>query len=156
MSASQLNVSPVSIALGFVAAAVAVLTMHEALVYLLGIYKLVPPTLQAWSMAPRPPYGVPTIVNSVFWGGLWGALFAIVWPKLPGGTMWLRGLIFGLIVAVISNWTLLPFIKGTLFKLPNQVYFGGFDPTRMLVTLAILGGFGLTTGLVYGLLRGRN
>ena len=100
--------------------------------------------------------GLPTIINSIFWGGLWGVVFAAVWPKLPGGAMWLRGLIFGLLVAVVSNWTLLPFIKGTLLKLPNQVYFSGFDPMRMAAVLLILGGFGLTLGLVYGLLRNRS
>jgi hypothetical protein len=155
-TARSSNVSPVSLLLGFVAAAVAVVTVHQAIVYVLGMYKFLPATSQAWSMRPIPPYGVPQIVNSIFWGGLWGALFAAVWQKLPGGAMWLRGLIFGLLVALFSNWMLVPLIKGVLLKQPNQPFFGGFDPTRMVATVLILGGFGLTLGLVYGLLRDRS
>jgi hypothetical protein len=156
MASGSSNISPASLLLGFVAAAIAVVTVHQAIVYVLGMYKFLPPAVQAWSMRPVPPYDVPQIVNSIFWGGLWGALFAAIWPQLPGGAMWLRGLIFGLLVALFSNWMLLPFIKGTLLKLPNQAFFAGFDPTRMLATVLILGGFGLTLGLVYGLLRNRS
>ncbi len=148
--------SPTAIILGFVAAAIAVLTVHQSIVYGLAYAKVLPASSQAWSMASVQPYGVPKIVNDVFWGGMWGVLFSIIWPKLPGGAMWLRGLLFGLLIALISNWMLVPFIKGTLLKLPNQAYFAGFDPTRMMATLLILGGFGLTTGLIYAVLRGRN
>jgi hypothetical protein len=150
------GVSPKSLLLGFVAAAIAVLTVHQGIVYLFASYKMLPPTSVAWSMKPFGPWGVPQIANSVFWGGLWGVLFAAIWPKLPGGAMWLRGLIFGLLVAVVSNWMLVPFIKGVIFNVPKQVYFGGFAPDRMLITLCILGGFGAMLGLVYGLLRGRD
>ena len=51
---------------------------------------------------------------------------------------------------------LLPFIRGTLLSMPRQDYFASFDPTRMGATLLILGGFGLATGLIYGLLRSRS
>jgi hypothetical protein len=30
-----------------------------------------------------PPFGVPTIVNQMFWGGMWGLLFAAVADTLP-------------------------------------------------------------------------
>lgn len=149
------GLSPLDLAFGFVAAAVAVLTVHQGIVHVLGLYKMLPPTSIAWSTKPFGPLGIPTILNSVFWGGLWGVLFAAVWPKLPGATMWLKGMIFGLIVAVVSNWMLVPFIKGTLFKVPNQTFFANLDPTRMAITLLIVGGFGTVLGLVFGLLRRR-
>ena len=155
MAAGSPVISPVNLLLGFVAAAIAVVTVHQAIVYLLVMFKFLPATSQAWSMRPIAPYSVPAIVNNMFWGGLWGALFAVIWPKVPGGAMWLRGLIFGLAVALISNWILVPLIKGVLLKLPNQPFFGGFEPTRMIATLLILGGFGATLGLVYGLIRSR-
>jgi hypothetical protein len=144
---------PVNLLLGFAAAALAVLTVHQSIVYGLGLYKL--STSVPWSLKPFGPFNVPQLVNSMFWGGLWGALFAAVWPKLPGGAMWLRGLFFGLLIAVISNWMLVPFVKGTLFKMPNQVFFAGGVPERMAVTMLIQAGFGSALGLIYGLLRGR-
>jgi len=147
--------TPVDLALGFLAAALAVLTVHQALVYLFGLYKLVPATVQAWSMKPLGPLNVPAVLNNVFWGGLWGMLFAVVWPRLPGGVLWLRGLVFGLLVLLIGNWLLLPLIKGTILGQANLPYFSGFDPQRMLVGAAILGGFGLMMGLLFGLMSGR-
>jgi hypothetical protein len=147
--------SVASLAIGFIAAAIAVVTVHQGIIYALGAAKLVPATSQAWSLKPMGPFNVPTLLNGVFWGGLWGILFAAIWPKLPGGAMWLRGLIFGLLVALFSNWMLVPFIKGTLFKMPNQSFFGGYDPQRMLVTLLILGGFGLALGVIYDAMRRR-
>ena len=76
-----------------------------------------------------PPWGVPRLVNNIFWGGLWGALFALIYEWIPGGMSWLKGLIFGLLIVVVSNWILLPLIKGQVFGQANQVLFGGWDPT---------------------------
>ena len=36
-----------------------------------------------YAMRGVPPYGVPTIVNQMFWGGLWGLLFAAIVDMLP-------------------------------------------------------------------------
>ncbi len=155
MASASTTARPLSLLLGFVAAAIAVVTVHQSIIHLLALYKVLP-NAQAWSMRPVAPYGVPQIVNSVFWGGLWGVLFATIWPKLPGGTLWLRGLIFGWLIAVLSNWILVPLVKGVILKMPNNFFFGGFDPLRMLATALILSGFGLTLGLVYGLMAGRS
>lgn len=145
--------------LGFVAAAIAVVTAHQAIVYALALPSvgLLPPTTQAWSTRPYGPFSVPTIANSIFWGGLWGALFGLIWDKLPGGAMWLKGLIFGLIITVISNWTLLPLIRRALgvTNAAQIALFSGGDPKRMLAVALILGGFGAMTGLVYSLIAGR-
>ena len=136
--------------LGFIAAVIAVVTAHQlmcVLVTTLGLAKIEP-----WSLKGVPPFNVPTIVNSMFWGGLWGALFAVIHRKLPGGMMWLKGLIYGLMIVVISNWLLLPLIKGKIFGVPNQILFAGGDPKRMLVGVMILGAFGTALGFIYGLI----
>jgi hypothetical protein len=70
--------------------------------------------------------------------------------------MWVRGLIYGVLVVIFSNWLLVPFIKGTIFKLPNQAFFGGLDAKRMMTTVVILCTFGLAVGLIHGLLRRRH
>lgn len=137
------------VVIGFIVGAIAVVTAHQLMLVALTAAGLI--KAQAWSMATVPPFGVPNIVNSMFWGGLWGALFAVIWTKLPGGAMWLKGLIYGLCVVVISNWLLLPLIKGKIFGQANQLLFAGGDPKRLLAGALILGVFGLVTGLLYGL-----
>jgi hypothetical protein len=143
------------IVLGFIAAAISVLVVHQGIIYLLTAAGYIPGT--PWSMTQTiPPYGVPYLVNSVFWGGLWGVLFALIYQWVPGGWSWLKGLIYGLAIVVVSNWILLPLIKGQVFGQANQVLFGGWNPTRMAVGALILGGFGLGLGIVYGFMRPRS
>jgi hypothetical protein len=140
--------------LGFVAAAITVLTFHEGVIYLLGTAGYIPN--RAWSMTPPiPPWGVPRLLNNVFWGGLWGVLFALIYDWLPGGLSWLKGLVYGLLIVIVSNWLLLPLIKGSVFGQPGQVLFAGWNPERMLITTAIVGSYGLGLGIIYGLIRPR-
>jgi hypothetical protein len=137
--------------LGFIAAAISVVLVHESIILLLTKFEVIRGT--PWSMDGVPPWGVPKLINNIFWGGLWGVLFALVYEWIPGGMAWLKGLIFGIFIVVVSNWTLLPLIKGQVFGQANQVLFGGWNPTRMLVVLSILGGFGLALGIIYRLLQ---
>jgi hypothetical protein len=99
-----------------------------------------------------PPWGVPRLINNVFWGGLWGVLFALLYDRIPGGMAWLKGLMFGLFIVVVSNFILLPLIKGQVFGQANQVLFGGWNPQRMVIVAVIVGGFGLGLGIIYGLI----
>jgi hypothetical protein len=142
------------IVLGFIAGAITVVTFHEGMIHLLATAGYFPN--RAWSMTPAiPPWGVPRLLNNVFWGGLWGVLFALVYSWIPGGWAWLKGVIYGFLMVVVSNWLLLPLIKGRLFDQPNQVLFSGWDAQRMLLTIAIVCGFGLGLGIIYGLMRPR-
>jgi hypothetical protein len=137
--------------LGFIAAALSVLIVHEGIIQLLHTAGYIPG--RGWAMKPAiAPWGVPRLVNNVFWGGLWGVLFALLYQWIPGGMAWLKGLIFGLFIVVVSNWLLLPLIKGQMFGYPNQVLFGGWNPTRMWIVALIVGGFGLGLGIIYGLI----
>ena len=142
------------IVLGFVAAAISVVVVHETIIYGLTQAGWIRGT--GWGMQPIPPWGVPRLINNIFWGGLWGVLFALVYDWVPGGMAWLKGLIFGLFIVVVSNWILLPLIKGQVFGQPNQVLFSGGDPWRMLMVACIVGGFGLGLGIIYGLIRPRD
>jgi hypothetical protein len=139
------------IVLGFIAAAISVVLVHESIILLLTKFEVIRGT--PWSMDGVPPWGVPKLINNIFWGGLWGVLFALVYEWVPGGMAWLKGLIFGIFIVVVSNWILLPLIKGQVFGQANQVLFGGWNPQRMLVVLCILGGFGLALGIIYRLLQ---
>lgn len=146
------RVSSRTLVIGFIAGALAVVTAHQLMyvvVTQLGLAKLTP-----WSMRPVAPFGVPTILNGIFWGGLWGVLFALVAERLPGRDYWQKGLVYGLMVVVVSNWLLLPLIKGALGA-PNQVLLAGGDPKRLLAGALILGAFGIALGIFYRLLRQR-
>ena len=80
-------------------------------------------------------------------------LFAFVYDWIPGGAAWLKGLIFGLFIVVVSNWILLPLIKGQVFgPAETKACSGGWNPTRMLIVAVIVGGFGLGLGIIYGLI----
>lgn len=142
--------------LGFIAAAISVLVVHQTIIYLLGtsgMTKSVP-----WNMRPLgygPVPWLPILANNVFWGGLWGVVFALVYNALPGGWSWLKGLIFGLLVVVFSNWIFLPLIRQYAFGYPPQALFSGFNgsnPMVLVPSLLILTGFGLGLGILYGLI----
>jgi hypothetical protein len=124
--------------------------VHETIIYALTQFGMIRGT--AWGMQPIPPWGVPRLINNIFWGGLWGVLYAWLHDRIPGGASWLKGLIYGLAIVIVSNWMLLPLIKGRVFGQANQVLFSGWDPQRMLATVIIIGGFGIGLGVIYGLI----
>jgi len=146
-------------ALGFVAAAISVLIVHQGIIYVLGITGMTRST--PWTMRPLgygPFPGIPLLINSIFWGGMWGALFGLLYDKLPGTVSWLKGLLFGIGVLIVSNWIFLPLIRQYVFKYPPQALFAGFNGSNPMVLLPgflILAGFGLGLGIVYGLLARR-
>jgi hypothetical protein len=151
--------------LGFFAAMLAVLLVHQPIVHFLVGLGWIPgraynmgavntaPAELANFMKSLGFAGWPVLFNSLFWGGLWGGLFGLIHHRLPGGLLLIKGLIYGLLILVFSNWILLPFIRGTLMGLPNNPFFAGFVPNRMLAGAMILGGFGAATGFIYSLLR---
>jgi hypothetical protein len=145
--------------LGFIAAAISVLIVHQGIIYVLGTYGMTRST--PWTMRPLgygPFAGIPLLANSVFWGGMWGALFGLLYDKLPGTWSWLKGLIFGILVVIFSNWIFLPLIRQHVFNYPSQALFSGFNGSNPMVLLPgflILAGFGLGLGIVYGLLARR-
>jgi hypothetical protein len=149
--------------LGFIAAALAVLVVHQPIIAALAATKVIPAV--AYNMEPLKTApvvlaqvfsgmgfkGWPLLFNNIFWGGLWGVVYSLVaLPLLPAGwSAWVKGLAFGAFITVASNWLLLPYLKA-------QPLFGGFDPARMLVTLSIILPFGIAVALFYRLLGRRN
>jgi len=128
------------LALGFVAGAIATVTAHEIIDYILhaaGIFPRVP-----WSMTPAGVTGVPQIVSDIFWGGLWGVLFALISDKIPGENLTVKGLIFGIAgPAILGVFILLPLITGRF-----PLFFGG-DVKLLGSVLLILAGFRRGDGL---------
>ena len=67
---------------GFVAGALSVLIFHQLGFWISNELGYTRATL--YSMRGVPPWGVPTIVSSAFWGGLWGIAAAFLVRRLPG------------------------------------------------------------------------
>ena len=134
---------PMRAVLGFVAAVIAVLVFHQGAWALLHLAGLMPPP---YPMGPVPPWGVPQTIDFCFWGGLYGAVYGLVLPKLqmPG---WVSGLLLG-VIATLVLWFIVAPIKG------RPIAFG-WAWQSMLVVLAIHAVWGIGVGLVLPLLQFR-
>lgn len=132
---------------GFLAGVIATVTIHELIKLALfnaGIFPRSP-----WSMNPAAMTGLPQIASDAFWGGLWGALFAVVFDYVPGAGATSKGLVFGILgPALLGVFLLVPLITGRF-----PVFFGG-DPKMIGSVLLILAGFGAATGWLYSLFVG--
>ena len=130
---------------GFIAGAIAVVTAHELINYVLlqqGLFPRVP-----WSLSPSAMTGVPQIISDMFWGGLWGTVFALVMGDRPS---LLNGVLFGVLgPALLGVFVAVPMITG---RFPP--FFGG-DPKLIGSVLLILAGWGAATAWLYGLMRSR-
>ncbi len=126
--------TPQRAAIGFLAAVLSVLVFHQGMILFLretGLFGF-PRTALVWNLAANPrAFGLPTLLNQCFWGGLYGAAFGILAPRarLP---MWLSGLITGaattlvgmFVIAAIrgtpiaAGWQLLPWLRGLSIGIP--------------------------------------
>jgi hypothetical protein len=138
---------PARAALGFFAAAVSVLTFHQAawaILHVLAIPGLeMPPPYPTFAI---PPFGVPVILNLCFWGGLYGAVFGLLAPQLRG-RLWLWGLGLGVVAALVGFFVVAP-LKGAPIA-------GGWQATRWARSLLINGTWGIGVGLILSLLSPR-
>lgn len=134
---------------GFIAGALAVLVFHQGMYVILQQIGL-PLRGSPFNMAAnKEAFGMPFLFNSMFWGGLWGIVFAYTINLLPGPN-WLRGFVFGCLGPIlIGGWLLVAFFKGT-------PYFGGafgkdgFNILAWRNTFFLNAvGFGIGLGLLY-------
>ena len=139
--------APMRAGLGFLAAALAVLTFHQGMWAALHALNLPGMGMPApYPTDPIAPLGVPRVVNLCFWGGLYGVVFGLLSPRftLP---LWLCGLITGCIAASVGL-LLVPAIKG----LPMG---GGWMWTSWARSLLINGSWGLGLGIIFPTLMPR-
>lgn len=140
-----------SLLLGFIAGALATVTAHELIIMLLQQNGFFAPRAP-WSMepittGPMANFAVPQLVSAMFWGGIWGAIFAAIWGSTPQGPLTFKGALLGIIgPAVIGVFTLVPLITA---KFP--LFFAG-EMDKIGAVVAILAGFGAVTGWIYGFL----
>jgi hypothetical protein len=134
-------IAPRNVGMGFLAGAIAVLTAHQLIVYVLTATGLI--AGRAWSLHPVGPFQVPALLNSAFWGGVWGAIFAVIAGWLPGTRPWSKGLVFGLVFPLlVGAWILVPLIKG-------QPFLAGLSPPRLLAGVLIHAAYGVALAALY-------
>lgn len=127
--------------LGAMSAALSVLFFHQLTILTLEYLGMVAPG-SSYSFKFVGPLGAPALINSMFWGGLWGVVYVLIKKRLPG-PLWLGGIVFGIVGSTfLGNWIVVALIKGTPM-------FAGFVPMRMIAGLIIGGMFGLGTALIY-------
>jgi hypothetical protein len=137
---------PSRLAIGFVAGFFAVLIFHQGMVE--ALHLLNPPGLgggPAWSLRPVPPLGVPAVIDGSFWGGLYGALYAVLAPRLglPG---WLCGLLIGALAVVV-----LVFVVGPLKHFSPLTAWSAHTWVRILLIHLF---WGLGVAALFSLLSG--
>ena len=82
----------------------------------------------------------------MFWGGLWGLLFAAIADTLPPWPLLLLGFSFGVLGPVLASWFVVAPLKG------NPIA-AGWVPLRMLASILINGCWGIGLALLYAGLR---
>jgi hypothetical protein len=128
--------------LGFVAGAIASVTVGELIKY--GLYTHGYVQTPPWSVEPTDLLAMPQIVSDMLWGGVWGAIFALVLGNAPVGSMTVRGAILGIFgPAILGIFLLRPYFRGEAALL-------GGDPTLLGSVLLIMAGFGAATAWLYG------
>lgn len=141
-----------AVVLGFIAGAIATVTVHEVISWLFMNY-WTGWDRPSWNMAPvsnaiYPDLVMPQIASDAFWGGLWGSLFGLILGARPEGMMTIRGAILGVFLpALIGVFIAIPFLTG---RFPP--FFGG-DVSKIIPVLVILAGWGAMTAWLYGLFR---
>jgi hypothetical protein len=133
--------------LGFLAGAIATITVHEIISAIFAnpnVWTGWP--RRSWNMDPAALTGVPQILSDTFWGGLWGALFPVIFGTMPKGPLTFKGLFFGLIgPALLGVFILMPLLT---HRIP--LFMDG-NISLIIPVLFILGGFGAFLGWLYGL-----
>ncbi|MBW6493890.1 MAG: hypothetical protein K0B16_04940 [Burkholderiaceae bacterium] len=80
---------------------------------------------------------------------IWGGLFALVAPSLPGGSHWLKGVSFGIAAWVLMMVAVMPMAGAGFFGMQL-----GMSAPVMTLVLHVI--FGAVLGAVYAALKSRD
>lgn len=103
---------------GFVAGALSVITVMAAAWWLTRAAGYIPANANPlWSWTPPvAPFGVPRVLNLMFWGGVWGLVLALLFRGLSGAGYWLAWIIAGVIAVAGTAIFIVPMIKGEAIR----------------------------------------
>lgn len=141
-----------AVVLGFIAGAIATLTVHEFISWVFNspaIWTGWPRT--SWSKEPVDVallgIQIPKLFSDMFWGGAWGSIFGLLLGARPQGSMTLRGAVLGLVgPALLGVFLIVPMLKG------GAPFLGG-DVAKIIPVLVIIAGYGAATAWLYAAFR---
>lgn len=129
---------------GFVAGAIGVLTVHQALLWILHRVGFAP--WPAYRLAPTRPFGIPYMLSAAFWGGLWGiVIFRVSAAQRTEG----RAVVVAILIAA-----LLPTLAGAVLVV---LHVGSISSTdlgttpkvqALVASLIVNGGWGASVQLI--------
>ncbi|MHC0066567.1 hypothetical protein ACWATR_27215 [Nostoc sp. UIC 10890] len=129
-------------AIAFIAGFVSVLLFHQGMLALLHTVNFTPRA--PYSTAPTQPFGIPQILSSAFWGGIWGLIWVAIAPRFRHNqSYWLAALLFGAILPTLVAWFVVAPLK-------DQPIAGGWKLAGIVTGLLVNGAWGVGTA---GLLR---
>jgi hypothetical protein len=140
-SIAQGSVRMSTLIAAFVAGFLAVLIFHQGVWAMFAAAGKTP--APAWDMTPIPPIGVPQVISSAAWGGVWGVVLASLLP-LTQGTLgyWVTciglGALLTTLVALLVVWPM----KGRSFA-------AKWNPAIWIFALLVNGAWGFGFGLLY-------
>lgn len=97
--------------ISFVAGFISVLLMHQGVLTILNGVGFIP--VAPYSLEPTQPLGVPAVISSAFFGGLWGIVLSLIVLRIKRPTrFWVSSLLFGALVPTsVFLFVVLP-VKG--------------------------------------------
>ena len=128
------------LAIAFLAGFISVLIFHQGVWAIFGAAGKAPSP--AWNMTPTKPLGIPQVISSAFWGGVWGIVMALIWPFFsPFMSYWpFMIVIGGLLTTLVSLFAVAP-AKGRPFA-------AGWDPAIWIMVTAVNAAWGLGLGIL--------
>ena len=120
----------------FIAGFLAVFCFHQVAVGLLHSAGVIPSA--PFSLTKTSPFGVPAVVSSAFWGGLWALVMMAVLKQTKGPVLWLKAAIFGGLAPTLVALLIVAPLKGHGFDLAQL-------PTRFAIGFVLNALWGIGT-----------
>ena len=95
-----------------------------------------------WNLKPVPPLGVPAVISSSFWGGLWGIVLLWLLPiAAPSMGYWPAAIILGaLLTSIVALMVVAP--------IKRRPFAGGWKLPAWVFALSVNAAWGFGTGLL--------
>jgi len=131
------------VVIGFLAGAISAFVFHQGFILIAWRLGLLPNA--PYSLEPTAPLGVPRVISSAFWGGLWGIALALLLERLRRADwLWVAILFGGILLPLVGILVVTP-LKGGELAWPGS--------TMLLRGFIINGVWGLGAALLYRLGR---